>query len=230
MPENTIASKTFTYKVPNERYGTDDSDGDTVSITYDGPDTVYVFVDADGDHKGKRNRALTELLEADDGADVPLPDGTVRVEVKLDDDPLIMAILRPSGSTNTINNQSEVSETVSHASLGDYPIINYDNKPSPQETYVHEHLLEYDIDNAEWKTPGYQEPEVTWDEVIIARDSMLEGSDGKISPDMPDSVKEPWVTYRAMLRDLPTSYKKGESDEVPAWKVRYPLAPDTKAG
>ena len=66
MPENTIATKTFTYKVPNERYTQSDSNGDTVSMTYEGPDKVYLFVDSDGDHKGKRNRAMTELLESDE--------------------------------------------------------------------------------------------------------------------------------------------------------------------
>ena len=228
MPENTIATKTFTYKIPNERYGQDDSDGNTVSMTYEGVDKVYLFVDADGDHTGKINTAMTELMEADDCADVPLPEGTVRVEVTLADDPLIMAIVRPAASTLTISDQTEVTETYSHASLGDYPTTKYNSKPDVGETFVYEKDLEYDIDAGEWKTVAYQQPSMTWDDVIINRDTMLEGSDGKISPDMPDAVKAPWVTYRAMLRDLPTSYKKGESDEVPAWKVRYPLAPDTK--
>ena len=224
MPENTIATKTFTYKVPNDRYGQDDSDGNTVSITYEGVDKIYVFVDADGDHKGKRNISLNELKEADDGATVPLPDGTVRVEVTLADDPLMMAIFRPGGSTNTYNSDSEVTET-----FGDYT-FKYQAKADVGITYVHESQCEYDIDNATWKTPAYRAPDVDWDDVIENRDAMLEGSDGKISPDMPDAVKAPWVAYRAALRDLPTVYNKGESDEVPAWKVQYPLAPDTKAG
>ena len=58
---------------------------------------------------------------------------------------------------------------------------------------------------------------------------MLVASDSKIAPDMPDAVKAPWVAYRQALRDLPTVFKKGESDEIPAWKVQFPLAPDTKA-
>lgn len=229
MPENTIATKTFTYKVPNERYTQSDSNGDTVSMTYEGPDKVYLFVDSDGDHKGKRNRAMTELLESDDGADVPLPEGTTRVEVTLEDDPLIMAIVRPGGSTTTVNSQTEVTETYTHSGLGiDYPVTKFFDKPDVGETYAFENEIEYDIDAGEWKTPAYRDPDVTWDMVIEARDAQLEGSDGKISPDMPDAVKTPWVNYRTMLRDLPDTYKKGESDEVPAWKVRYPLAPDTK--
>ena len=57
---------------------------------------------------------------------------------------------------------------------------------------------------------------------------MLESSDSKISPDMPESIKAAWVAHRAALRDLPATYKKGESDEVDPWKVPMPSAPDTK--
>jgi len=224
MPTNTITSRTFTYKVPNERYTQSDSNNDTVSLTYNGPDKVFLFVDADGENKGKRSLALQELLEADDGATVPLPLGTVRVEVTLADDPLIMAIVRPGGSTNTVNNDSEVTETV-----GAYT-VKYQLKPDVGITYVHEDKIVYDIDNETWAVPAYRGPDVTWTDVIENRDAMLEGSDGKISPDMPSALKTPWVNYRAALRALPTVFKHGESDEIEAWKVQYPLAPDTKAG
>ena len=56
---------------------------------------------------------------------------------------------------------------------------------------------------------------------------MLVASDSKIAPDMPDAVKAPWIAYRTALRDIPATYKKGESDEVAPWKVTWPLAPDT---
>ena len=53
MPTNTIVTKTFTYKVPNSMYGSSDSDGKTVTASYNGPDRCWVFVDTDGDEKGK---------------------------------------------------------------------------------------------------------------------------------------------------------------------------------
>ena len=223
MAENTTATKTFTYNLPNKMYDSSDSDGLTASATYVCFDRVYVFVDSDGDHVGKRNRALTELTAADDGAIVPEPDGTTRVEVTLEDDPLILALFRVQGSTITTNNQTTVTET-----YGDYT-VSYNNKPEVQETYVDEDSLVYNLETEAWNTPAYKSSPSTWAMVIESRDAMLEGSDGKISPDMPTAVKDPWIAYRAALRALPTVYKKGESDEVESWKVQYPLSPDTKA-
>ena len=62
------------------------------------------------------------------------------------------------------------------------------------------------------------------------RDSILQQTDIPWSlADYEHPNKQAWLTYRQALRDLPTVYKKGESDEVEAWKVEFPLAPDTKA-
>ena len=43
----TTVTKTLEYKVPNEKYGTSDSDGNTCTATYVGQDQVWVFVDDD---------------------------------------------------------------------------------------------------------------------------------------------------------------------------------------
>ena len=47
---------------------------------------------------------------------------------------------------------------------------------------------------------------------------MLVATDSKISPDMPDSVKAPWVEVRTKLRDLPAT----ESDPE---NVTFPTSP-----
>ena len=219
----TTVTKTLEYKVPNEKYGTSDSDGNTCTATYVGPDQVWVFVDEDGDSKGKRNRTMTELTTRDDGADVPLPEGCVRAKLDASKTPdlLILCITAPTGATITTSDQGETTET-----YGDYT-VKYNSKLEVQETYVTQDQCVYDIDNEVWLTPAYKTADRTWDMVIENRDAALEASDGKISPDMPDAVKAPWVTYRQALRDLPAVFKKGESDEVPAWKVQLPFAPDT---
>ena len=97
----TTVTKTLEYKVPNEKYGTSDSDGNTCTATYVGPDQVWVFVDEDGDSKGKRNRTMTELTTRDDGADVPLPEGCVRAKLDASKTPdlLILCITAPTGAT-----------------------------------------------------------------------------------------------------------------------------------
>ena len=76
MPENTIVTQNFTYKVPNSLYSSSDSDGNEVTASYTGPDKGWVFVDLDGDQKGKLNKAPGGKHEADDGENIPVPTGT----------------------------------------------------------------------------------------------------------------------------------------------------------
>ena len=70
MPENTIVTQNFTYKVPNSKFSSSDSDGNEVTASYTGPDKGWVFVDLDGDKKGKLNRSPGIKYEADEGDDI----------------------------------------------------------------------------------------------------------------------------------------------------------------
>lgn len=224
MPENTIITEQeFTYKVPNEVFSQDDSEGKTVTAKYTGPHRTWVFVDTDGDNKGKMSRVGADTEDASDGENIPVPTGTTRVEVTFADDPLILAIIGPGDTTLSYPGQSRVTEDIPGGGTWET-----NSKPEVLETYHGVSTLEYDLSAEEWKTPPYIPTPQTWDTLIATRNSMLESSDSKISPDMPDSVKAPWVAYRAALRDLPTTYRRGESDEVEPWKVPMPLAPDTK--
>lgn len=222
MAENTIVTKEFTYKVPNSLYSSSDSDGKTVTASYTGPDRCWVFPDLDGDTKGKFTRSKGEKLEDENGADVPVPAGTARVLVTVEDDPLIMAILEPTGSEVTISGQSEITE-----SLPDGTEWKENAKLEIGQAYVGQELLEYDLDAEEWVTPAYHPVPTTWDKVKNIRNNMLTASDSKLAPDMPDDIKAPWVAYRTKLRDIPATYNEGESDEIAPWKVTWPLAPDT---
>jgi hypothetical protein len=53
------------------------------------------------------------------------------------------------------------------------------------------------------------------------RNSKLAASDGKIAPDMPESLKQQWLDYRQKLRDLPDDWL-----EVPNYLVRFPRSPE----
>lgn len=53
------------------------------------------------------------------------------------------------------------------------------------------------------------------------RNTLLAQSDGKIAPDMPEELKQAWLTYRQKLRDLPVDLA-----EVPNWLIRFPKSPD----
>ena len=219
MPENTIVTQNFTYKVPNNLYSSSDSDGNEVTASYTGPDKGWVFVDLDGDQKGKLNRAPGVKHEADDGEDIPVPTGTKRVEVTFADDPLILAVL-VGGPAVTISGQSQITEDLPDGS-------QWSENAKLEITEAYDiNSLEYDIDAETWSIDYHPQP-CTWDTVIAVRNTMLLSTDSKISPDMPESVKAPWVEFRQKLRDLPSTFKKGESDEIEPWKVVYPTTPDT---
>jgi hypothetical protein len=81
------------------------------------------------------------------------------------------------------------------------------------------------IDNSTWNTMPLIDDGITWDQILNSRNSMLAATDGKISPDMPDAIKQPWVTYRQALRDLPAAYNYGTDTEIAAWKVQIPVQP-----
>ena len=222
MAENTIVTQEFTYKVPNSLYSSSDSDGKTVTASYTGPDRCWMFPNLDGSNKGKLTNVSSEKLASDDGADIPVPEGTVRVLVTVADDPLIMAIIEPEGSAVTIAGQSQTTESLPGGNEW-----KENAKLEVGQAYKEQALLEYDVDKEEWKTPEYHTAPTDWDSLIDIRNNMLVASDSKIAPDMPDAVKAPWIAYRTALRDIPATYKKGESDEVAPWKVTWPLAPDT---
>ena len=112
MAENTIVTADITYNVPNSLYSQSASSNKTVTASYTGPDRCWVFPDTDGAAKGKFSKNSGAKLAADDGDSIPVPNGCTRVLVTVADDPLIMAILKPEGSTITIAGQSQTTESL----------------------------------------------------------------------------------------------------------------------
>jgi len=210
----TTVERQLTYTCPNEMFSSSVSEGKTATINYTGPDRVWIMVDND---TGKISPPYYTSME--DGAEIPVPPGMTRVELSADNDEhlKIMGVM----------NRSLISEPVGAANLTetlpDGTTYVY-TEPMPLPSV---HLLDditYNFDSSSWTIP-YRSPQVTWDEVIQVRNNMLVASDGRIAPDMPDSVKQPWIEYRQLLRDLPTTLGKGTDNEVAPWKVQYPSRP-----
>lgn len=215
MPsEVTTTTIQFTYNVPNAIYSTDDSEGNTGTAEYTGPDRIWVFVD---ENTGAFSRITPPLTAREDGADVPTPFGHKKVQVVAADDPFIISLIL--GSNVQTLNQTTVNEN-----LPDGSTISYNGTPTIDQAYDLSQLT-YDLDANTWNTPSYQTSPITWDDVINARNGALTASDGKIAPDQPDSVKQPWINYRQALRDIPSTFGKGTDNEIDAWKVKLPTPP-----
>ena len=212
----TNITKEFTYPVADELYSASGAANRTASASYTGPDRVWVFVDETTGNHSKVSPALTTM---DDGGDVPVPVGHVRVEVVAEDDTLAIAMLKEDCVTYADTSQTSLTLP------GDYGTFSWDNYPDLSETYDL-NTMSYDIANSAWRTMDFLGVPLEWSNIISIRNNQLAASDGKISTDMPDAVKAPFVAYRTLLRNMPADYGYGTSDEIEAWKVKFPELPE----
>ena len=65
----------------------------------------------------------------------------------------------------------------------------------------------------------------TWDMVRSHRNRELANSDGKVTEDMPDDLKNKWKTYRQQLRDLPNKMQAASVHPNIA-DMMFPVSPD----
>jgi hypothetical protein len=215
MPtESTIVTKSITYKIPNELFSQDDSENKTATTVYTGPEKAWVFVDSE---TGKFRDDREPIFLEDDGPDYPAHSGTVKIEISIESNPFEMALIMPDRCET--QNQSTKTEDLPDGSVFEYnDVLDIDDAYDLDTLY-------YDLDSNTWQAPKYRDSDVTWEDVINVRNGMLLASDGKIAPDMPEEIKQPWIDFRQALRDLPKTFGKGTANEIAAWKVQFPAAP-----
>lgn len=212
----TTVTKTFTYNIADELFGNTVVDGRTADASYTGPDRVWVFVD---ETTGALSGQYPPLTSLEDGGDVPVPAGNIRVLVTAADDIQHLAMFKEDCVTYTDTTQ------ITEALPAGYGDVLYNNKATLSETHDLSDLVRNLVNNT-WNALPLIDDGITWDQIISSRNVMLGASDGRISPDMPDAVKAPWVAYRTLLRDLPAAYGHGTDSEVAAWKVQLPEQPE----
>jgi hypothetical protein len=211
----TEVTVNFTYNIADSMYSQSMSQNKTATATYTGPDRCWIFVDTD---TGVISSCSPPLTTVDNGAEVPTPVGTTKVEIVAADDPLVMSLVFAA-------NVSVDGQTTTQETLPCGHVLEYNTITEVDQTYERDSLT-YDIANASWNTPDLVQAPYDWTWAIEKRNNALTASDGKISPDMPDAVKQPWIDYRQSLRDLPATYGYGTADEVEAWKIYFPLTPE----
>lgn len=201
----------FSYEVPDTVFGQTFADGKTVSATYNGPDRVWVFVD---ESTGLYDQFHAVYTTRDDGAEIPTPAGMRKVEIVAEDNPLILSLILTGNAQ--LDDLTEETELLPDGQTLVLPIR------SPGNTFDNTQLIH---NGTQWEPLVRRTSTVTWDEVVSRRNNALTASDGRIAPDMPDSLKSKWTAYRQALRDLTVTYGKGTASEVEAWKVQLPLPP-----
>ena len=212
-------AKTITYKIPNERYGTDDSEGKTASVEYNGPDTLVCWV--------INNEPKTRVVDSfakEDVPERPTPLNYTAVEIDAtasDENALRVALIYGS---LPVQMQLEVDNGVAeipnkHIADPAHVLEVYD-KPKAIEDCI-------DLDTMEWAPLEYRTgdiPDRTDANLRQIRDGLLDTSDQKMVSDMPDALAAEWTTYRQTLRDLPAL-----TAAVDNTFVTYPTAPNEPA-
>ena len=226
-------TKDFTYDIPDEYLAQTKANGDTATASYTGPAKLWVFVQ---EQTGKNTSDAMQLDENWDGnPDLPAPEGQVKVELDCEGaDTLICAIFLPHSVS--VKNVTDVVTELPE----DYGKYSNPWPPTPDHAYERE-MLVYKPDTADiadtagkehtggdWELT-FKQPWMTWGTMTQLRNDLLAMSDGKVSFDQPDSVKQPWIDWRQKMRDLPTVWKRGEAGEFPAHMVKFPAEP-TRGG
>jgi hypothetical protein len=222
--QNEDIERTFTYPVPNEWRSTSFSDGKTDEHVYKGP--RYLVFQFDKDTGKEIGWCLTTAQELHR----PVPLNVVQVKVdcmESDEKCLLCDIGNDMGHPENADHILNREWTILHEAPDGYNHTWYTDAVRPRDIY-NEFALTYDFETNQIMIPikGWENEgrvDVTWEDVRKLRDKMLSDTDGKISDDMPQELKDKWMRYRQLLRDLPTALA-----EYPAFIAAkmWPTSPD----
>lgn len=210
----TTVTKQLTYTCPDELYSQSVASGDTATVTYTGPDRMWVMVDDD-----TAKISLPAYTSMDDGDSIPVPTGMTRVEITADTQTgLIILSLIDRTRISEPDGYTELEESLPNGST-------WTIGTPLHLTSIHDIFeITYDFDNKSWIIPLRQSA-ITWDDILNSRNGKLTASDGRIAPDMPEELKQKWMDYRKTLRDLPSTFGKGTENETAPWKIIFPIEP-----
>lgn len=200
-------TKMLTYSIPDELYSTATTLGKISTQWYNGPDELILWID-------KETGRVMQSFEAEDEPDRPIPLDLKREILKANTDENCIRIALIYGGLETPKVYEVAVGPVDqpNATLVDPSDIRkvYD-RDSVTEDYTAP--LEFFVYKKDFSNQLIRDQ----------RNSLLEASDSKVAPDMPEELRQQWLSYRQQLRDLPNDWL-----EVPNYLVRMPRSPDDK--
>lgn len=193
---------TFNYPKPDEYLGQFDNEQLQGIHTYEGPETMWVFID-----KATNKIAPAGYMEEEQGMDFNAPINLRKVLVDCREHPIICSLMEADV-------EEDEHETITETLPNGVEYVTYVD-PDPHHTYE-----KFDIEcnsNNEFikvasSTKGgmphypWKQPHITWAHLRRHRTSLLGWSDDKTTSDMPTGIKTEWETYRQALRDIPVSF------------------------
>jgi len=222
----------MTYPVPDKYLSQSTAAGNTATLSYLGPDTIWVQVYKDGDNKGKWNTNPIKTNYHDDGdiegdADdmaaaieaLPVPLDSARIKIDCNTNPHLCAIWTDchtvGDDTGSYDQLPQAQDTLADGTV--YYERPRDDSIPPDHVWNPQECA-WNFDTEEWdlvlrKPSDFGMPE-TWDEIRANRNRDLEETDIKTL--LPDGdEKTAWEEYRQALRDIPQTYADAELHTIP---------------
>jgi hypothetical protein len=201
--ENYISVE-FDLNLPNQfLVDHSQSEGKSRKFVYHGPEKIYLQIGEDGTEKHGP-------LTAEDIADGrPVPADVVEwYEVDCRTNPLICQLRGPIVNELQEDRGDEELPHPNSPIIEGYPQFKYATPIVPDDIYdrYSVKVVDGDLTIETWSVNNKlidKEESLTWDDIRDHRNNLLSGSDGKVTEDMPEELKNSWKEYRQKLRDLP---------------------------
>lgn len=217
----------MTYPVPDKYLSQSMAAGNTATLSYLGPDTIWVDVNKDGDRKGKWSTLAIKTNYADDGdiegvdedmtvaiEALPVPLDSVRIKIDCNTSPHICSIWTdPHTVGDDRGSYDQLPQTQDKLADGTVYYERPANDKIPPDHVWNKWETSWNFDTESWDLV-LNKTWNSWENIRETRNIRLEETDAKtLLPEGADKVA--WETYRQALRDLPETYVGAEAHTVP---------------
>lgn len=212
-----IITQNFTYDLPDVYLGSTTEDGLTGTVSYHGPDTMWVFVDA---KTGKLNWGMHCIIDHDDDAqeiaNLHAGEDHRAILVSFTQNPLICWAMfgeydeeTASEKTYTLDGETE-------------PYFTHFDPIPPHEVYDYDSFT-YLIDQGQWKTPyPMRKPQRTQEEFTDLLAELIADIERDIAAEEVDAENTALMeAYKTKVEALSTTYS-----DVPWYMWPIPPAPE----
>lgn len=227
----------MTYPVPDKYLSQSMAAGNTATLDYLGPDTIWVDVWKDGDEKGKWTHLPIKTNYLDDGdiedatkddqtaaiEMLPVPLDSKRIKIDCKKDAHICAIwTKPETVGDETGSYDALPQTQDKLADGTVYYERPRNDSIPPDHVWNRDDCVYNFKTKKWDLVLHKTWN-TWETIRRDRNNLLMDTDQKQL--MPDGAeKDAWEAYRQELRDIPQTYANAEPHTVPT-----PDSPEDKA-
>ena len=196
--------KEFTYKIPNEWYTNDFSEGKTGTYVYEGPEYLTIEIDKE------TGEELGWCLMSPEEHERPVAQDCMRMTIDCKDNPLVCEIVNDQGKDEDRDFYGSREWVVKYDGGPGYGKVEHPAEFHPRDIYD-EFNVKFDFDTEEFILPvrtwesmdKIRVNDVTWTHFRALRDQMLQAADGVTDEGMPQELKDEWEEYRQLLRDAP---------------------------